>query len=252
MIVDTGATHHVIADWLAKELSLSVTASGDKATDHTGKAVDVGRVENVSLSISGWGAVNPPLILVTPLPPVLRKLGIGGVLSPQLLAPAGHATLLDLRGRSMSDEPEDLAVRHAEEQSGGATAFSSARACGGATAGLVLLAQAVVEGEPAWLKLDSGASASSLFAPSAAGKKVLARGKGKGGEAYAAGGKFSTMTVPGAKVILGGLERVVDISVEALAPPASCPSDGFLGMDVLRSCVLVLRGEKTLGRCFAQ
>jgi len=247
MIVDTGASHHVVADWVAKEVALPVSTSGDRAVDHAGRVRTVSRAENVKLSISGWGAMDVPLVLVLSLPGGLRHLGIGGVLAPHLLAEPGHATLLDLRGGAMVDEAEAEAAKH-EVESGGAKAISSARVCGGATEGVVLVVQAAAFGEPAWLKLDSGATASSLFEGSAAGKRALAQAAGARKD-YGASGSFTSRAVPGARVMVGEFEAAVDLAVEAGAPAPSCPSDGFLGMDVLRSCVLVLRGDRTSARC---
>jgi hypothetical protein len=248
MIVDTGASHHVIGEWLAKETQIPVGASGDRVTDHAGREVGrVRRAEDVKISISGWGAMDVPLMLVFPLPEPLRKLGIGGVIAPHLLAAEGHATLLDLRSGSMIEEAEEEAAKH-EGELGGARAFTAARACGGATAGQMLLVQAAVDGAPALLKLDSGASSSSIFQASDAGKRAAAKAGGPRA-AYGATGKFTARSVEGAKMKVGEFEVAVDLNIEDVAPAAGCPSDGYLGMDVLRSCVLVLRGERTSARC---
>src|SRR5262249_39291387 len=83
LIVDTGATHHVVAQWLARELSSPIKKAGDAGTDHTGRAVAVSRIEDASLSLSGFGPVAAPVLLVITVPEVLRKLGVGGFLSPQ-------------------------------------------------------------------------------------------------------------------------------------------------------------------------
>ena len=247
MIVDTGASHHVIADWVAKEIAVPVTTSGDRAVDHAGRAQTVGRAENVKLSISGWNSIEVPLVLVLSMPGALQHLGIGGVLAPHLLAGPGHATLLDLRGGAMVEEAEEEAAKH-EVESGGTRAITSARVCGGATEGVVLVVQAAAFGEPAWLKLDSGAMSSSLFERSAAGKRALAQ-VGSARKEYGAAGSFTSLSVPGARVMVGEFEAAVELGVESGAPAANCPSDGFLGMDVLRSCVVVLRGDRTSARC---
>lgn len=247
MMVDTGATHHVIADWVAKEVSLPVSASGDKAADHAGRVTSVGRAERVKISISGWDSIELPLALVLGMPNALRPLGIGGVLAPHLLAGPGRATVLDLRGGAMIEEADDEASKR-EAEGGGAKAIASARACGGATQGLMLLVQAQAFGEPAWLKLDSGATSTSLFQVSAAGKKALAKA-GAAKKEYGAGGAFTSRSVPGAKLVVGELETAVELGIEAGTPSPACPSDGFLGMDILRSCVLVLRGDRTSARC---
>lgn len=250
MIVDTGASHHVVADWLAQELALPVALGGDRATDHTGRALQIARVENVNLAVSGWGRIDAPLLLVAPLPEGLRRLGIGGILAPQLLTAGDHATLLDLRKGIMVDETVEEALRDADT-GGGAKVLSGARVCGGPTEGMVLLTQATVEGQDVWLKLDSGASSSSLLDTSTAGRGVMARAGGKSAS-YAASGKFTSRTLKGAKIKVGELETVVDLDIGPGASAPSCPSDGFLGMDLLRSCVLVLRGAETTGRCLGR
>lgn len=250
MIVDTGASHHVIAEWLAHEVSVPLTLLGDRATDHAGRPIKISRAENVSFSISGYGSLEVPLLLVTPLPDHLQHLGIGGVLSPQLLAGEGHAVLLDFRGGFMSEEaPEDAARRL--DAAGGALAITNVRACGGATEGSVLLVDTTIEGQPATLKIDSGAERSSLLQTSAAGKTLLARALAakKTTTGLAAAGAFTAHTVEDSKIKIGDLETIVDINLDPGRSSPSCSSDGFLGLDILRTCTLLIQGNKTIGRC---
>jgi Aspartyl protease len=69
MLLDTGSTTHVIAEWLARELRLEVKESHvDETTDHEGRRVPVYRTDNVQVSIEGWGSLFQSAFLVSALP----------------------------------------------------------------------------------------------------------------------------------------------------------------------------------------
>src|SRR6185436_13204532 len=153
MIVDTGATHHVIAKWLAAELAVPVTTAGDKGTDHTGKKVAVSRLDQVSFSLSGWGPVSAPTLLVVAVPDALKKLGIGGFLSPQALALSGRAVLLDFRAGSMFEAPIDEALQRLAIAPGGPPP-TALRVCDhGPNGGQEFVAQTTIEGIAAEVKI---------------------------------------------------------------------------------------------------
>lgn len=249
LLVDTGATHHVVARWLATELSLPLTSAGDAATDHAGQAIPVARLENASFSLPGWGAVPVPVLLVIPVPDILQRMGIGGFLSPQALSSEGRAVILDLRAGSMTDAPIDEALRRLDVSTGATAPFSALRACGGGSVeGTQLVAQATIEGIAAEVKIDSGATHSSLFAERGAGKRLSGRASGST-SAYAASGRYTVPTLRGAHFKLGAFEMTADVDILPKTPESSCASDGYLGMDVLRSCVLVLAGDRSALRC---
>ncbi|WP_437738756.1 retropepsin-like aspartic protease [Sorangium sp. So ce1335] len=247
LMVDTGASHHVLARWLADELSLPLSTAGDVAVDHAGRPLPVSRIDDASLALSGWGRVDAPALLVVPVPDVLRRIGIGGVLAPQELAAPGRAVVLDLRDGHMTEAPRDEAARALRARFGDAAVAELAR-CGGPNQGSELTAKASVEGIAVTLKIDSGASQSSLFAVSPAGKTLSRRATGDR-SAYAASGKHTVPVLPGARLRLAGFDAAADIDFLPGERRAACPSDGFAGMDVLRTCVLVLSEDGGLAGC---
>ncbi|WP_438027071.1 retropepsin-like aspartic protease [Sorangium sp. So ce233] len=247
LLVDTGASHHVLARWLANELALPLSTAGDVAVDHAGRPLPVSRIEDASLALSGWGRVEAPALLVVPVPDVLQRIGIGGVIAPQALAAPGRAVVLDLRDGRMTEAPSDAAARALRARFGDAAVAELAR-CGGPNQGSELTAKATVEGIAVTLKIDSGASQSSLFAVSPAGQKLSRRATGDR-SAYAASGKHTVPVLSGARLQLAGFDAAADIDFLPGARRAACPSDGFAGMDVLRTCVLVLSEDGGLAGC---
>jgi len=252
LLVDTGATHHVVAQWLASELSLPTKKAGDAGTDHTGRAVAVSRIEDANVSLSGWGKIAAPVLLVIKVPEVLHKLGVGGILSPQALTGDGRGVILDLRLGSMTEATVAEALGRLGTEPGGAPPLSL-RVCGGGSAdGSQLVAKVTIEGFDAEVKIDSGASHSSLFGGQGVGQKLAGRAGGTS-SAYAASGRITVPTVQGAKVKLGTFEGSADIDIlPAKTAAAACASDGYIGMDVLRSCVIVLAKDRSAMRCAAR
>ncbi|WP_437968515.1 pepsin/retropepsin-like aspartic protease family protein [Sorangium sp. So ce260] len=247
LLVDTGASHHVIARWLADELSLPLSTAGDVAVDHAGRPVPVSRIEDATIALAGWGPVDVPALLVVPVPEALQRLGIGGVLAPQLLAGPGRAVVLDLREGRMTEAPRDEAARALRSRFGEAAIAELGR-CGGPNQGRELTVKATVEGIAVTLKVDSGASQSSLFAASPAGKRLSHRAAGDR-SAYAASGKHTVPVVSGARLHLGGFDAAAELDLLPGARRGTCPSDGFAGMDVLRTCVLLLAEDGGLAAC---
>ncbi|WP_437623669.1 retropepsin-like aspartic protease [Sorangium sp. So ce1151] len=247
LLVDTGASHHVLARWLADELALPLSTAGDVAVDHAGRPLAVSRLENAMLALSGWGRVEVPTLLVVPMPDVLQRIGIGGVVAPQELARPGRAVVLDLREGRMTEAPRDAAARALRARFGEAAVVELGR-CGGPNQGSELTARASVEGIPVTLKIDSGASQSSLFAVSPAGKR-LSRRATSDRSAYAASGRHTVPVLSGARLRMAGFDAAADIDLLPGERRAACPSDGFAGMDVLRTCVLVLAEDGGVAAC---
>src|SRR5262245_1229468 len=111
MVLDTGATRHVLADWVVREARVVTRASSVETADHTGKRIEVLEADPSALAIDGWAELPAaPALLVSSLPPQLRSLGVVGILSPQLLAAEGSAVVLDLPRREMAAMQTDRAI----------------------------------------------------------------------------------------------------------------------------------------------
>src|SRR5262245_46626938 len=74
MIVDTGATHPVVASWIAAQIG-SAKATNVSGLDHTGKAIALSKLDGATLIVSGWGPVDSASMFVIQVPPALQKRG---------------------------------------------------------------------------------------------------------------------------------------------------------------------------------
>jgi hypothetical protein len=96
-IVDTGASVNTLADWLAEAAGI---ASSESSSTARGSGGDENAIR-VARRIAGhWGeglAFELPEAIAVAFPPIFKSLRLGGLLSPQLLAPVGTAAVLDLK-----------------------------------------------------------------------------------------------------------------------------------------------------------
>ncbi|MFO0548413.1 MAG: retropepsin-like aspartic protease [Polyangiaceae bacterium] len=248
LIVDTGATHAVVGDWIPEELGLVPSKADSQGLDHTGKAVELARLEGVALSLPGFGPRTTDL-LVTRLPAPMRRIGLGGVLSPQAFAADGRAIVLDLAREELSELASADASRSVDD-SAADTVHGELRACGahGATLPFVPV---VLNGVKVMAQLDTGATSTSVRAASAAGV-VLAPLVTRSRESLVASGTTSLDTVDGASLTLGGSTVEVSVDLVARETDDACPTDALLGMDVLKRCTWVFDGDRVTGRCDAR
>jgi len=236
LILDTGASHHVIAGWLAREIGVAPSGSAGSATAHGGDKLGVGRLEGVTLAISGYGSVDASALLVTEMPEDMRRRGIGGVISPQALVAPGRAVLLDLAAGELTEVSESAGATWLE---GKGQPFDGIHACARVGAG-ALVAQATIDGEEAGLQLDTGSTTTSLAVQSPLGKRFDKRSKGTSTQ-ITASGLHTVPTVLGAVVKLGPFASELNLDLIPRAPTRGC-GDGYAGMDVLRSCALLIGG----------
>jgi Aspartyl protease len=252
MLVDTGANSHVIAGWLARKLGLSMKKLGDVGTDHVGKSIATFRVEKPELAIDDWGALVPTPVLATEVPEVIEKLGIGAFISPQRLVEEGDAVVLDLMKGELRPALWDEA--HYELSATGVplTLGEQGRACEeneGPIKGLAFVVPALVESQRVDLLVDTGAQHSDVFNTSAAGQRLAAQSIVNKEPMYTASGKISARKLRGARVAAGSFSILTDVDLIGGAGDSSCPRDGVLAMDVLRSCALLLGRSRLYGRC---
>ena len=251
MLVDTGANSHVIAGWLARKAHLEARNLGDVGTDHTGRAIATSRVDHPKVLVDEWGALSDSPILVTEVPEAVARLGIGAFISPQALAAANGAIVLDLKSAEMREEdgghPKALLGPRGAEVFG-----TAAHPCvddDSPIRGLAFVIPVTIEGTRAALLLDTGAHHTDLLSSTPIGKRFLPRSVPNREQVYAASGKIVTRTVRTAKVTLGEYAVVTDVDLIPGESDPSCPRDGVLAMDILRSCVIVLERAKVYGRC---
>ena len=251
MLVDTGANSHVIAGWLARKLNLNMKKLGDVGTDHVGKTITTFRIEKPELAIDEWGPLAAAPVLATDVPDVIEKLGIGAFISPQRLVEDGDSVVLDLAKGELRPAWWDEA--HYELSATGVPLMNTeAHACEeteGPIKGLAFVVSATVETQKVELLLDTGAQHSDVFTTSPAGQKLAAQSVVNKEPMYTASGKISARKLRSARVASGSFAVTTDVDLIGGSSDASCPRDGVLAMDVLRSCTLLLGRSRVYGRC---
>ena len=254
MLVDTGANSHVIAGWLARKLALPMKKLGDIGTDHIGKAIATYRIEKLDMSIDDWGKLSALTALATDVPEVIEKLGIGAFISPQRLDEEGDAVVLDLgkgelRSAWWEEAHDDLA--------GTGTPLvepEQSKVCeenDGPVKGLAFVVPAIIESQSVQLLVDTGAQHSDILTSSLAGQKLVGRSVANEEPMYTASGKISARKLKAAHVTAGMYAVTTDIDLIQGGADGSCPRDGVLAMDVLRSCTILFGRSKIYGRCLA-
>jgi len=249
MLLDTGASHDVLARWLAAELALELAPTLRPAEGHAGEAVETFVVDRPEMVLESWGPLAREQVLVVDVPVVFERLGLGGLLSPQALVNDGLTVVVDL--------PNEILYASADSATHGAAdgvllGRGDKPVCqiAGPSPGRVYLLSATVEGVPARLIVDTGAARTDLLDGSAAARAVRHRVVA-GGASYTAGGRRAGGRVDDATVRVGELSTVLDLGIMSGAPGGACPRDGHLGLDVLRGCVLELRRNHFDARCIA-
>jgi hypothetical protein len=252
MLVDTGANSHVIAAWLARKIGLPMKKLGDIGTDHVGKSIATYRIDKLDMSIDGWGKLATTTALATEVPDVIEKLGIGAFISPQRLDEEGDAVMLDLRKGEIRSAWWDEA--HAALGASGVALVHAeqGKACeenDGPVKGLAFVVPSVVDSQRVELLIDTGAQHSDVFTSSPAGQKLVGQSASTKEPMYTASGRVSARKLRGARVSAGSVSVTTDVDLIEGIADGSCPRDGVLAMDVLRSCSLLFGRSKIYGRC---
>jgi predicted aspartyl protease len=249
-VLDTGAGTHTLAFWLAKKAGLNRRQTELKARDGAGRTLDVNLVHRVQVAIPGLGAFTLEDAIVAEFPPFFEEEGIGGALSPQLLAPRGRAVVLDMPASRARLEDAAGAKRAARSlpQSLAANGIAGCADLAAPLANFLFQVPVVVEGEDLLLTLDTGAGRTGIHEASAAGPKLKPRAVPRKGAA-SLGGVHEASSVQGVLVKAGTAEAMVEVDLVPAGRSRTCRADGLLGMDVLKQCVLVVSRSDFAGGC---
>ncbi len=250
-VLDTGAGTHTLASWLARKARLTTRPTELKARDAAGRSLDLSMVHGVKVSISGLGAFTLEDAIVAEFPAFFEDEGIGGALSPQLLAPVGKAILLDMPASRARLEDAAVAERVARALPR-SLAERGVQGCSDLAAPLanfLFQVPTLVDGADLLLTIDTGAGRTGVHAASAAGAKLEPRAVPRQGAA-ALGGPHEASSVPGVIVKSGAAEATLDVDlVPAKGGGSTCRADGHLGMDLLKRCVLAVSRSGFAGGC---
>ena len=247
MVVDTGTGATVIAGWLARSLGLATTKIVEPTHDPSGRPVVMERCDEPHVRIDGFAAVADRATPVIELPPSFESAGIGVILSPQALASAELAIVLDMPRKEMRrvrsrDLPSEAAapggtfeVEHTVLCSRPGPVFANSR----------LTATAIVDGVSTVLEVDTGAFGTPFFlaADTEVGRKVLARPDRIGETGLSAAGKLDVVTARDVPVRVGSQDRRTNVTVMPGTRDAACGVEGRLGLEWLRACVFTI-GER--------
>ena len=259
-LVDTGASDHVVARALADDAGLVTVSMRAHGVDHGAGAMDLRGLASTPVTIPGWGPLSPSLrtarddaaFAVASVHARFRALGLGAFVSPQRLVEPGHAVVVDLP-RSELVEVAIADLRAELDTRGDAALFTGATSrClhgQGPRAGVTWLTDALVEGQPARLLVDTGAAFGDLFRTSTVGRALLARRSGTSTLVTAA----RTVEAPYSDDLTVRIGEVQRSSlrwnlVDSQGAPV-CPYDGVLAIDVLRACAVAFDGKNVSGRC---
>jgi predicted aspartyl protease len=241
-LIDTGASVHTLARWFATATHLGLHDSKTTLIGSTGATSKTRAAGPIQLETRDGGTLSVRDAVVVDFPQVFADQHIGGLISPQLLAPAGQAAILNLRAPSLAFAPFDGALAGLGLASSVATAGTHVCPTGGPPPGRSYGASVTIAGIPADMTTDTGAT-STVVASARIARALVARSQSNGQVQGVGGEAQSAKTVAGVSIVRGGAARKADVILGGTTD--GCGADGLLGMDALRGCTLVL-GETTM------
>jgi predicted aspartyl protease len=250
-IVDTGASVHTLASWLVSAVHLEPRETKATATGSTGAETPVRVVSNETVQLPGSRTLTLREAIVVDFPSIFADHGIGGLLSPQLLATEPAASVLDLRVPSLRLEPFDAAVTRLGRNRPLIT--SGSRVCRNQESPFknrLYAALVTANGISGTLLVDTGATG-TVAVPGSGIADALSDLASESERTRGVGGNVqTTRKAPNVRFTRGGTASTIPVTIGGSA--SSCGPDGLIGMDALRRCVLVLGGSAFAWSCQAE
>ena len=231
MLVDSGASAHVITQDVAHRLEVASKASGVSFLDAAGRRQSARTTDASQIAIEGWGKLSSGPLYVVPGDGghMSTISGIAGLLSPQTLDPS-HTIVFDLSREEIHTVDGDQA---ADPFMFGPQDLGVTKACGN-----IYFLSAIIEGEPVRMLVDTGADSTLVYGRTAAGHRLRMKRTEHGGEIHAVSGPVAADLLASVRMRVGGLLQTRDMTIIE-APGDGCGGEGILGLDVLRNCTLV-------------
>ncbi len=243
-IVDTGAGVHVLAAWFAKAAGLALRDSSTTLQGSTGEKSHTQTATNVEGVFEDGTPLKIDEAAVVDLPPIFQEKQLAGLLSPQMLARPGEAAVLDLREPALNFDSTDEALAQlppeAGQVPGGHVCVNPKSQFRNRLYGV----QSLIEGVTGVLLLDTGATRTLVAPQSTFALKLSDRSVVVGRIEGVGGAATNGRRVMDVNLNLAGMNMKLDLSIGGA--PGDCGTDGLLGMDVLKKCVIVL-GDSKLG-----
>ena len=237
MIVDTGATDHVLTLEVARQAGLPLT-SGAPGTDVAGATVPTSYIDRVEVSIANLITTFSDVPAIEG-PAPFAAWGVGGFLSPQRLH-ADATVVLDLVRNELIvlAGSADACRTHLAERFKGCLIVAGDRHLAG-TLGVKV---AVLPHDEVVGIFDSGAGSTDVAAVAVAGatssEGASARGV-SGSEFEARRLSDQVLAIAGVRFPVANLGVREEIPAPEEAPPHEVPQ-ALIGMDVLRGTVLAI------------
>jgi hypothetical protein len=246
-IVDSGASVHMLADWYEEATGIPAARIDTVVTGVSGNTAPARLAHRLHGQWSDGQRFVLNEAMVIAFPPYFKSLHIGGLVSPQALAPAGMAAVLDLRVPSLRFLPYERALSELRRSTTLTVPIDLTPPCqylGANHMNRLYSAAVTAAGATDLMLIDTGATG-SIFSD----RSNIAHAVGSGGEpdspSDSVGDTVSTnRIVRNVPVQRGG--GIVTLSPDFGKTSSSrCNAQGILGMDALRSCLLIL-GENQM------
>lgn len=226
MIVDTGASHHVLTSEFANALGITTQAPVEEGRGHAGDSIAAASIGDVTAR-AGTVVLNLEEVYQADGMSQLTALGIGGFLSPQRLAGADEVVLIDFAEEELVlSMTRSDALRRLTEQ--GRTVVRTPLQWDGSKPFI----DVAIDGENHTAELDTGGSSTEVL--------------GEPDEAFCTGRSMSGACIEGmagrSVVTLAGIDfgPVDVVTVTAVDHGEDINDTALVGMNLLRSCALVI------------
>jgi hypothetical protein len=249
-IVDSGASANVLAEWYVKDSAIASSETESTAEGSGGKTTAERLVHQLRGRWSDGQRFFVNEAIVVPFPPYFQSLHLGGLLSPQLLAPVGMATVLDLRAPSLRFVPFARALSDLRRSMPSGGQLDLTEPCRNAQSKLenrVYLTSVTTVSVTEPMLVDTGAT-ETIFSDESKIARAIESSSAAGPTSEGVGGIVNgSRIVRNVQLILGGRIVTLNPSIGKVSTP--CDTKGKLGMDALRSCLLILGDKKMAFAC---
>lgn len=240
VMVDTGASQHFVLSAAAWAYDVQSEPFEALATDAHGARFEVRLAAPGSLHIPGRSSFVPPYVFLVDSHSLWSSGVLGGI-SPQLLAPAGYAAVLDLAGGRLEVTPARAADPARDAQARVCRAGADSRD------GWRYVVPVRVGGREASLLIDTGAQSTTIYEGSPLAATLLASSSTRSIRIAGAASVVEMRVIDDVPIEIG---RTVASGRVTVGPSrGQCDEDGLLGFDVLRRCRLTLEDRRATLRC---
>lgn len=246
-IVDSGASVNVLADWYARLAEVPTTTAAGTAIGSGGKTTTVRTAHQLQGQWSDGQRFSLKEAIVVAFPALFETLHLAGLVSPQLLAPEGTAAVLDLKIPSLEFKPFARAMSDLHVSQAIKVPQQVCRNPDSQFLNRLYLAPVTAAGVTDPVLIDTGATKTILSADSKIAHAIETNSE-LGPRSVGAGGEVNGQRmVRNVQLLRGGKTVALNPSIGEVS--ASCDAKGLLGMDALRSCLLVLGDSEMAFSC---